>query len=88
MNRRASFRIEHLNLQLPPGFAPRADRIGRQLAEQLSRLPLSSSVTLQRLALPPVTLQAGETDTALVKRLAREVHAQLSSAARGGKSHA
>ena len=48
--------INCLRLSLPASFADRGPQIARMLAEELAALPLASSVNIERLKAPPVTV--------------------------------
>ncbi len=41
-----SFAIDTLNLHLPPGFADRADRIARQIGNELARFSIDHNVDI------------------------------------------
>jgi hypothetical protein len=77
--------IDKVNLSLPPGFELRANNIGRLFAEQLSRLPITTSLSIERLSIPPLHIQPGETDTIIAQRIAHTVHSQLLSPTSRGK---
>jgi hypothetical protein len=69
--------IDRMRLSLPPGYAGRADAIARQVAAELSRMPLASTGRIARIALPALTAQPGETDAALALRIARVIHTEI-----------
>jgi len=75
--------IDRLNLHLPAGFAHRADAIARETARQLSRMPLpadaggQSGRQLDRLGVPPIRIQGGESNRDIADRIARGIHQQL-----------
>lgn len=71
--------IDKINLSLPPGFELRADNIGRLFANQLSRMPLAASMSIDRLSVPPLNIHPGETDMVIAQRIAHTVHSQLTS---------
>jgi len=48
--------IDTLSLRLPAGFEHRAERIGRLLGDGLASLAHRSSIALDRLALPPISI--------------------------------
>ncbi|WP_374429694.1 hypothetical protein [Ideonella dechloratans] len=78
--------IDHLALQLPAGFEARAPRIAHLLGEALARpehlggLALTRDAALPALQLPPLTVPAGHSDTAIARHLAQAVTAQVHSA--------
>lgn len=72
--------IEQLSLRLPPGYAPRAAGIARELAAVLARLDALGSVSVERLDLAPLRVGPGASDqsigVALAKELQRHVRTQ------------
>ena len=78
--------IDKVNLSLPPGFELRANNIGRLFAEQLARLPITASLNIDRLSIPPLHIQPGETDRVIAQRLAHTVHSHLLSPVSRGKT--
>jgi hypothetical protein len=69
--------IDRLRLSLPPGYAGRAGAIARQVAAQLSRMPLASAGSISGIALPAFTALPGENDAALAGRIARAIHTEI-----------
>jgi energy-converting hydrogenase Eha subunit B len=69
--------IDRMRLSLPPGYAGRAGAIARQVAAQLSRMPLASAGRIAGIALPALTAQPGESDAALAGRIARAIHTEI-----------
>ena len=68
-----------LNLRLPSGFEGRADAIARETSRQLSKLSMDQNLQLDRLNVPRVRLQGGETNGVIARRIARLIHAQISA---------
>jgi hypothetical protein len=88
MNESAKITIANLNIKLPPGFGRRADAIARGAARHLARLPIRTNVQLASLAVPKVSVQGGETDTVIARRIARAIHSQIKTSGRKGIRHA
>jgi hypothetical protein len=88
MNKPAIITIDNLNIKLPPGFGRRADAIARGAARQLARLPVRDGVQLAGLTVPKVTVQGGETDAVIAKRIARAIHREIRTGLRKGGRHA
>ena len=69
--------IGQVDVELPFGFAPRADRIMRAAMAELARLPVTArlrvDLKLRRLRVPPLRLGSGETDFMLARRIARAI---------------
>lgn len=74
-----SFAIDTLNLQLPHGFADRADRIARQVGNELARLSIHHDVDVPMLQLPAITVHGGESNQVIARRIARAIHRQISN---------
>jgi len=88
MNKPAAITIDSLNIKLPPGFGRRADAIARGAARQLARLPVRNSVQLASLAVPKVTVQGGETDAVIARRIAQAIHREIQTGRRKESRHA
>lgn len=73
-----SFAIDTLNLHLPPGFADRADRIARQIGNELARFSIDHNVDIPLLQLPAITVHGGESNHVIARRIARAIHRQIS----------
>jgi len=71
--------IDSLNLRLPSGFEGRADAIARETSRQLSKLPMGQSMQLERVNIPRLRLQGGETNGVIARRIAQSIHAQISA---------
>jgi hypothetical protein len=69
--------IDGMRLMLPAGYTGRASAIARQVASELSRMPLARAGRIAAISLPAMTVQPGETDAALAMRIARAVHAEI-----------
>ena len=79
--------IDTLRLQLPAGFERRAERIGRLLGDALARIDTGApgaELTLDRLALPPITIAPGASDFDVAAGIAASVHHQIAAARRQG----
>ena len=74
-----SFAIDTLNLCLPHGFAGRADRIARQVGNELARLSIHHDVDIPMLQLPAVTVHGGESNQVIARRIAQAIHRQVSN---------
>lgn len=79
--------IDTLNLQLPPALRWRAEAIARLTARELSRIPLSHSVELTSMTVPPVKITGGETDRIIARRISGAIHRQILSLAQQGADH-
>jgi hypothetical protein len=88
MNKPATITIENLNIKLPPGFGRRADAIARGAARQLARLPVRDGVQLAGLTVQKITVQGGETDAVISKRIARAINREIQTGLRKGSRHA
>jgi hypothetical protein len=84
--------IDRLKLTLPPGLEDRAHAVARRVIEELARLPLDparvpASRRLDRLAVPPLTLDTAPAadldDGRLARRIAEAVHRSLTDPAPG-----
>jgi hypothetical protein len=79
--------IDTLRLQLPAGFERRAEHIGRLLGDALARIdtgPPAADLRLDRLALPPITIEAGASDFDVASGIAHSVRRQIAVARRQG----
>jgi len=88
MNKPAKITIDSINIKLPPGFERRADAIARGAARHLARLPVRTNVQLTSLAVPKISVQGGETDSVIARRIARAIHSQIKTSGRKGIRHA
>jgi hypothetical protein len=75
----ANVSIDKLNLQLPHGFASRADRIARQVGHELARLPTYHDVHIATLRLPAITVHGGESNQVIARRIAKAIHRQVNA---------
>ena len=83
-----SLAIDTLNLRLPPGFADRADAIARQVGRELGRWPIKEDAQVPQLQLPKIMVYGGETNQAIARRIAREIHTQMNNISlTQGQSH-
>ncbi len=87
MSSQAEIEIHALNLQLPSGFERRAEAIAREMARELSRMPLAHSLELSSMTVPPVNFTGGDTDKVIARRIAGAIHRQIRSMARQGAEH-
>lgn len=72
--------IDHLRLQLPPGYAPRAPQIARLLAQALAQPGLlhpAAPGALASLRLPPIALRGQPSDAALARQIAQQIARQI-----------
>ena len=79
--------IDTLRLQLPAGFERRAERIGRLLGDALAQIDtgaVGAELTLDRLALPPITIARGASDFDVAAGIASSVRQQIAAARRHG----
>ena len=79
--------IGALSLQLPAGFERRAERIGRLLGDALVRIDVGApgaELTLDRLALPPITIAPGASDYDVAAGIASSVRQQIATERRQG----
>jgi len=65
--------IGRLRLRLPSGFAPRAPGIARLLADELAALQPAADQRIERLSLPPVSIDPNATDRDVARAMARAV---------------
>lgn len=71
--------IDRLNIQLPDGFAHRADLIVREVAQQLSQLPMTTSQNIESLETPVIHVSGGESNRMLATTIAKGIHRQILS---------
>ena len=79
--------IDRLRLRLPAGFERRAERIGRLVGDALARIDTGApgaALTLDRLALPPITIAPGASDFDVAAGVASSVRCQIAAARRQG----
>jgi hypothetical protein len=79
--------IGTLRLQLPAGFERRAEHIGRLLGDALARIDTGApgaDLTLDRLALPSITIAPGGNDFDVAASIASSVRHQIAAARRQG----
>jgi len=79
--------IDTLRLMLPAGFERRAERIGRLLGDALAGIDTGAAgaeLTLDRLALPPITIAPGVSDFDVAASIASSVRHQVAAARRQG----
>lgn len=75
--------IDALQLQLPPGFEHRAERIARLVAEALGALAPRDSATLDDVVLPPLAFAPHAGDADIAAGIAGALQAQLAAPAGG-----
>jgi hypothetical protein len=79
--------IDTLRLQLPAGFAHRAERIARLVAEALARIDTGlagADLALDRLALPPIAIAGAASDGEIAAGIASSVRQEIATAHRQG----
>jgi hypothetical protein len=79
--------IDTLRLQLPGGFERRAERIGRLLGGALAQIDTGApgaDLTLDRVALPRITIAPGASDVDVAAGIASSVSRQIAAARRQG----
>jgi hypothetical protein len=64
---------------VPHGFAGRADRIARQVGNELARLSIHRDVEVSMLQLPAITVHGGESNSVIARRIAQAIHRQVSN---------
>ena len=72
--------IDRLRLYLPPGFAPRAPRIARLVADELARRPAAGGDRAQ-LSVRGVTVTPALSDRRVATRIASAIHRAASRGA-------
>jgi hypothetical protein len=83
-----SLAIDKLNLRLPHGFANRADAIVRQVGRELARWPITGDAQVPQLQLPKIMVNGGESNQAIARRIAQEIHSQMNNTSlKQGQSH-
>lgn len=87
MNQVPQLSIDSLNLHLPGGFGGRAAAIARETSRQLSKLPITRSVHLDRVNIPRLRLQGGETNGVIARRIAQAIHKQITAPTPLGGTH-
>lgn len=70
-------KIDELALSLPPTHGPRAEAIARLIGDELARLPLSRSLELCELKVPPLSLDPALPEHAVAAHVARAIFAEL-----------
>jgi hypothetical protein len=68
--------IGHINLRLPPGFAGRAQHIGRLVGEALARRELPAGRVAQ-IGVGPLTVEARRSDHAIARQIAETIHTAI-----------
>ena len=79
--------IDHLEIQLPAGYGPRANAIARQTAHELARTPVGRSAALSSVEAPAVGIAGSKTNGMIARRIARAIHAQIAADTRPGAHH-
>ena len=69
-----------MDIRLPRGYRGRAENIGRLTARALASMSLPPGARIERMDLPAVRVNRGETDGVIARRIAGAIGAQL----RGG----
>ncbi|MDY6943671.1 MAG: hypothetical protein SVU69_11760 [Pseudomonadota bacterium] len=78
--------IDRLSLRLPPGFEHRGGEIVQLLGEALAARRVSASVSLERLEIPPLTVDPAASNAAIAEQIAGAIHAGLTDHQNGGGS--
>ena len=74
-----TLQIDHLKLTLPPQWQGKAQLFARYLSHRLSTLELKGDRHIDRLELPPMTAQAGESYQVVARRVARQIGEQINA---------
>jgi hypothetical protein len=69
--------IEQFNLRLPQQFSGRANGIGREVVKQLANLEVTHSIQLNRLDLPKLSIQGGETNQTIARKIVNSVQKHI-----------
>jgi hypothetical protein len=72
--------IEHLRLELPPGYEHRAKDIAARLVRELEAIAIPQDLRLDALRLPPLEIHPAAGDGEIAWRIARAVRAQVEAA--------
>jgi hypothetical protein len=67
--------IEHLHLELPPGWEHRAPDIARYLTRELEAVAAPGDLRLDTLKLPPLEIDPAAGDSEIAWRIAKAVRA-------------
>lgn len=76
--------FDRLRLTLPPGFEHRAEAVSRRVADELAALPALPERRLDRLTVPPLSIEPGAGDREIARRIAREIHRAIGGNTAGG----
>lgn len=71
--------IDRLRLRLPDHLRERAGDIARLVAEELAKLPVVSSLCLERLVIPPVEVHPRAGDREVARAVAAAIHTGICS---------
>lgn len=88
MNDIPKLSIDSLNLDLPPGFGPRAERIARLTARQIAGHPLGQDFFQESLTVPAISLAGGDNDYQIARRIANALSNQITAVRRAGGGNA
>jgi len=69
--------IDSLNLHLPAEFESRANNIAQETARYLSRYPMKQSITIDNLKVSGISVQGGEANGVIARRIARAINLSL-----------
>ena len=69
--------IDHLRLELPPGYEHRGKAIAALLACELEALSVAGDLRLDVLRLPPLEIHPAAGDGEIAWRIARAVRAEI-----------
>lgn len=81
----ASVSIQRMDIRLPGSFKHRADGIARRAATELSHMGIERSLRLDRIDLPALRINGGETDAIIAHRIARAIHGHITKNKPGGR---
>ncbi|MFZ5447964.1 MAG: hypothetical protein ACOZFS_04930 [Thermodesulfobacteriota bacterium] len=71
--------ISRLRLKLPAAYRDRTALIARLVAKELGALTWEGSLRVERLSLPPITIQPGWSDRQLASKIAAAVQGQVNN---------
>lgn len=77
--------IEHFNLRLPQQLSGRANGIGREVVKQLANIEAAHSIQINRLDLPKLRIQGGETNQDIARKIVNSVQKNITQQINQGK---
>lgn len=69
--------IERLRISLPAGMQHRGTPIARRVASELAQLPVTQSVSIDRISLPPLHISSTNSDQQIATQIAKAIHAEV-----------